>query len=281
MTRILYTPRDPRQLKYHSNKKRTGFVACVIIGICVLLFLILAHLSFLRIRAIRAEHTETLNPDLIIKTVQKFLAGSFALIFPRDSIFFIRTSSIRRELQRKFPQIASITVTKELPSTIAISLTERKLWGIFCNDLALSDTASTTPSASPVCMYIDRSGFAYGSAPASSGFLIMKISTDRADSAVGASAVEPALMDDLRAHADAFKKNLDLTIVGYQIYSKIPSEIRLITSEGFMLILKRDDPIDRIMPILKKLLTDEIKIRRSRVDYIDLRFGNKVFYKFK
>jgi hypothetical protein len=48
-----------------------------------------------------------------------------------------------------------------------------------------------------------------------------------------------------------------------------------------LLILNVKDDYSRVFSVLKTVLENEIKDKAKDIDYIDLRFGNKVFYKYK
>ena len=51
--------------------------------------------------------------------------------------------------------------------------------------------------------------------------------------------------------------------------------------EGWSVIVTRAKEPELWLPVLRTLLTEEIKGRRNQLEYLDLRFGNKVFYKFR
>ena len=77
------------------------------------------------------------------------------------------------------------------------------------------------------------------------------------------------------------KEKLNLNVIGYQLFSKIPGEIRVTVSDGFKIYFNRDDDLENAFVVIKTVLEEEIKEKRSRLDYIDARFGNKVFYKLR
>ena len=69
--------------------------------------------------------------------------------------------------------------------------------------------------------------------------------------------------------------------MSYELISDFPKEIRVVGPEGYRVYFDRESDLQNAFRVLKTVLAEEIKDRRARLDYIDLRFGNKVFYKLQ
>jgi len=72
-----------------------------------------------------------------------------------------------------------------------------------------------------------------------------------------------------------------MEIVGFEFSFQIQREFRALTSDGFLLWINRDDDFAGVTKVLKTVLDEEIKDRRAELEYADLRFGNKVFYRYR
>ena len=88
-------------------------------------------------------------------------------------------------------------------------------------------------------------------------------------------------MREMQFLKDELKKKNGLEIVSYHFFSRVPREIRVETANGFKLWFDRTKNLSESFKVLKTVLEQEIKDRRQELSYIDLRFGNKVFYKYK
>ena len=248
----------------------------------------LLRLPQLQIRKIETVGLQVLTEAAINERVAVLLDGNYFLIVPKRSVLFIRTGTITQILQESFPRLESVTVSRKFPDTLIVSVVERELWGIFCSSgvepsgqisAALEDT--DLPHQEVGCAYIDKTGFAFERAPSSSGSLIKKIKIDEADLALASYAVEPDIMSDILRLSGRVEDRTKSPVVTYELFSKIPREVRMTVAEGFTLYLNRDGDIVNTLRVLKLVLEEEIKDRRSELEYIDARFGNKVFYKFR
>ena len=231
------------------------------------------RLPYLQIREITISGLESFETRAVEERIGSLLDGTYFFLLPRRSYFLADTRALAEDLGREFPQMREIRAAKRFPDELQVAVTERSFWGISCN---------TSGDALPLqCVYIDPTGFAYEEAPQVTGALILAVERDGEPPAVGQTVIESAMMERLRLLKEGFGEAGDVMITGFELRKRIPTEIRARTSDGFMLVLSRDDDFARMFGVLKRVLDEEIKEKRERLEYIDLRFGNKVFYKWK
>lgn len=264
--RILYTARETRPVKKIS-KNRIWFLL-VFFGLTAFLIggVYLLRLSYWQIKKVEVGSSGVLTPQEIKAKVYYFMGGRILFFLPRSSFLLFDSSSLAAVLQKDFPQIESLSIQKKFPDYLGVAVKERELFGIFCNE---------------ECVYIDKQGFAYDSAPNSSGSLLVKVRSDVARARVGSTVVDAALMNDFLLISSGVGKASGAKAIAYEFSAKIPSEIKVETSEGFKIIFKRSGDFENTFRALKTVLEQEIKDKRSQLEYIDLRFGNKIFYRFK
>jgi len=268
--KIVYIPHEDRKTKQaHKGMPHFWFFAIPAI-LTVLAAIILLLLPYLRISHIEVILSgNTLSLEEIEREAALFFTGNYAGIVPRNLIFLASMDSVSYHLKNKFSHAEKVTTAKKYPHTLRISVAERDFFGIFCNEQK--------------CAFLDKNGFAYNEAPNSSGYLIVKIRSDVKEFSIPSRVMEKELMDKMISLAEGLKKSMGEEAVEYEIFNEIPDEIRVRTASGFSIWLKHDDDDDfpNVFKILKIILEQEIKERKSELEYIDLRFGNKVFYKFK
>jgi len=275
MSRIIYTPRENKKIKRPSKKVFFGAVAVLVIiliitGVCLLLLS-----SRFQIKYVEVSGMEKLGAEDIKSTASEFLKGNYKFFIPRSSFFLAGSEDLSQKLQENFYLIDSVSVSKKFPDKVIISIKERTPFGIFCKK------ESGIEAGGGNCAYIDKNGFAYDEAPFFRGAIFMKISKDVSEIKIGSRALEPVLMERMENFAEELKRVTGLETTGFELFSKIPREARVATSEGFKIYLNHDDDFKKVLQVLKTVLDQEIKDKRSNLEYIDLRFGNKVFYKFK
>lgn len=267
MSRIVYTPRAERRRRRFSISRGQLMVFGVIItgAFFITGIIFLLRWPKLQVSTVHVTGLSVLTEEEVTKDVFDSIQGSYFGFLPRRSVFLLSTAALQAKIKNDLPRIEEIAIKKAFPHTLKIVIEERKSFGILC--------------AQSHCVYIDTAGFAYENAPDSSGSLIMKIKTDAGAPRVGDNALDKNLVNRLIFLRQEVKRTTGMEVIGYELLKKVPREIRVEVDEGFRLIFDRDDDFKNVFRVLKTVLEEEIKEKRSKLQYIDLRFGNKVFYK--
>jgi hypothetical protein len=285
--RILYIPKE----KKYVSKKKISHTLWVIGGMALCAVLITVSIMTVRLHAFHIQHIpinglRSIHGSDVQQEISSVLTGSYAFgLIPYGSLFTTPTQTIIDAIMRRFPLITEVHIEKEFPDTLTISVRERIMFGILCNDLAHNDLVDQEvlpeEDTNVQCVYVDTEGIAYESAPKTHGFLITKISTDAPVIALVKQAVDPLMMQRITDLNTKLPSVIGSPIVEYQLVGNVAREVRVVSKIGFSLIINRDDDLDHALSVLGTILKKEIGSRRKNLDYIDLRFGNKVFYKFK
>ena len=281
--RILYTPKER---KYTGKRKKTYNLWMIIgVGLCIIfvvLSVITVRLPVFQIQKIFISGLSTVNEEDVRKEVTSALVGSyFAGLISYRFLFAVPTQTIVDAIKHKFSLIAEVHIEKEFPDTLTIGVKERTMFGILCNDAANLEALTDKGYVDIQCAYVDTQGVAYESAPKTHGFLITKISTDAPMIAIGQVSVDPLMMQRITDLNTKLPAVIGSPIVEYRLRGNVAREVRVVSNMGFSLIINRDDDLDHALSVLGTILKKEIGSKRKNLDYIDLRFGNKVFYKFK
>lgn len=211
-----------------------------------------------------------INKQILVKRWLFFTTNTF--LFP--------TSSFIADLLEVYPKIEKAIIKVEAPNGILITISERVVTGIWC---AYGDVEHTI---TPTCYFYDKHGVIYESAPNfTRGSLIMLIRDERFNASELGSTV---LEEDTRDFIEKLLAALSLAYVK-------PSYLTIVSSEeirvGFPLTsgdnrvswevyFSRSHTIVGQVENMILVLEEEIKERAIELAYIDLRLGNKVFYKF-
>lgn len=270
-SRIIYAPQD-------SKKIRKPFSRILSYGAVLLVLIFLGDggiyffsLPYWRIKHLEFAGVEGLDRKAIETNVYDILQRKTLYFFSSYNIFLASSEEIERALKKRFPKIERVNIDKQFPDILKIYVHERVLWGIFCGEN--SGTAS--------CAYIDKTGFAYESSPDFQGSLLVKIKSDFPEFKIASQVIEPELLDEMFFLSREVKRIINADVIGYELFHKIPSEIRVLTGDGFKIYFNRKDDFKNAFSVLKKVMDEEIKDKRRELEYIDIRFGNKAFFKFK
>lgn len=274
-SRILYTPRQQRRKPARFSKEKIRIILAsmsffVFFALCVNL----ARLSYFQIQEMKIVGNGTEQDAQELRTaINNLLSGSYALVIPKRFIFGVDGRKFERRLLAALPRFDTISITKQFPHALSVSYAKRIFFALLCNDAAKTDTHS--------CGYIDRTGFVYEDAPEASGSLIVKVKSDLPSVEVGTHAIDKQTVKQMALFGDGIGRIAGLRLIAYELAIQAPDELRMHVADGFTLIVKKDDNPETILRVLSTVLDEEIKADKSKLDYIDLRLGNKVFYKYK
>ncbi len=267
-SRIVYY-RRPKRRKPFPRARLYLFLGLILVVVLSWGLRYLANLPYLRIQRISVSGTKTIAPADVEATAKRAIAGTRWWVIPRDHLFLISSRELAATLERAFPSAEKIVVRKKIPPALAIIVTERTLWGIYCQKL----------EAIGPCFYIDRAGIAYGELTSSEGSLIRTIYAPWPVSP-GGQALKTSLIDFYGRAAVALER-LPAKLIGLELAPSTPRDARLLLDEGWYLIVPVERDPGEWTGILRTVLDREIGPRRPSLEYVDLRFGSKVFYKFK
>ncbi len=272
-SRILYTAGKEKKIEQKRRRRIAPFMLIILSGAAIIGGIFAVYRPQWQISVVTVRGLRMIPDSAVHESVGRVLAGAYLWIVPHSFILTVRESAVAARIQKEFPEIQEIAVHKQFPNRLDIAVTERSLWGIFCNDLM--------SAASSTCVAMDASGYAYASSPELTGLLVTRVRSDGADVAVGSSATDPDTMDRLRILRENLPGAAGSAPVDFQLRKDMPGEIRVAMPEGYNIIFKHDDDFINAFRVLKKVLDEEIGDKRTKLDYVDLRFGNKVFYKLK
>lgn len=232
----------------------------------------LANLPYLGVDRIEVFGARQLSASDIEQTARDAIAGEQWLIFPKNNFFIVSSARVRENLGAAFPQVAEIRVEKKFPDRLIVTIEERTLWGVVC-----SRPDAVLPPES--CFYIDRRGTPYEELASVEGWLVPVIYIPQ-KSALGTQAVPEATLDFFNQAKDALA-SISGNLILLAVSSSTPSDVRLTLSENWDILVSSSRPPSEWVKILKTVLEKDIGEKRSQLEYVDLRFGNKVFYKYR
>ncbi len=202
-----------------------------------------------------------------LENILKKEVGKKILFFPSKSIFFTNPDKIKERILQEFPQIAEVNLKRNFPNKISIQIEERKPIAIFCQRQDAEN-----------CFLIDEKGLIIDSVIEDT-FKFPKIIGNIESSNLGTKVIERNYLETILEIKRKLSQDQQIEIREF-----VPSEKKLtvFTSEGWQIFFDPlgdiSDQILNLTILLKERIPPE---NRGSFDYIDLRFGNKVYFKYR
>jgi cell division protein FtsQ len=240
-------------------KKKKPFFKKPIFWISIFLILILAGVSYalffsniFKIKEIEISGEERIQKE----DFKKFLKDKIAT----KNILLIKLSPIRNEILKNFPQISSIEIKRKFPSTLIFKISERKEVAAICQK--------------EDCYLVDKEGIAFERG----GEGILKIERENFGDGIkpGDRVIEKEILDKILE----ISKRIELGIEKVSIISE--DNLHFKTFQGFEIFIDPQKDIEWQITKLKVALENAIpKEKLNELEYIDLRFGNFAYPKYK
>ena len=256
------------RLKKKRFIKKLTFLFLIPLFIFVSL-IALFYVPYFRIKKISIEGNSSIDQEKITAEISNYFKDKQFKIFPRDNFFIMPKKEIINSLLEKFPRLKTISLSKNFPDAISVKVEERNNEALFC-----------FKNKDEGCAFIDQDGFVFDKAPYFSAGVYLTFLEE-------ATPTVPSGLNFQVISEEQFKKIIDFknllteeNIKILQIIIKKEGIYELQTNESWSILLNEKNDSQLTYQNLKTTL-DQIKDKRKNLDYIDLRFGNKVFYKFK
>lgn len=239
-------------------------------GIYFLVFFEKFQISKIIISGNEKVQTENLQKLILQKIEINFWFG--VPIGDSRSIFLISPNKIKKNILEQYPNIGSVTIKRELPDTLIINIEERKPFAVFCND---SD-----------CFFIDINGVVFEKTLSqANNFLIVRQNIVRQTGGggdeklvLGEEVISKEIIEKIAKIKKGTEERSQVNIKEAKIVSEERLDIK--TSEGWEIYFNLTVDIDLQVEKLNLLLEKEIPEEgRVGLQYIDLRFGNRAYYK--
>jgi hypothetical protein len=258
-----------RQRRRKAWLRRILFWPGVALGFVVFTGGILVFAPFFRVQSVAIQGNAAITTDSLETVVRNMLNGKSKMILSNDNMFFLSTEGLEQAIQQAFPRIANIHVERSFPHGITITMEERHEWGIWCPGIALP-TAAT-------CYHINEESILLDPVDTLGEDVIF---VDRRSNLPKAG--DQMLPDGVFTMMKTMLVGLDgLAIKVQQIMlGDEGGHISIETQEGWKILVDDRTNAHSALENLGLLLEKELK-NRADLEYVNLQFKDKVFYKRK
>lgn len=288
---------SPRLLEL-KNRRRKNFQTKILFFILVIIifFISIGYLSRiqrLKIKEISISGNKVIETDEIKKIADEHLAGNYLWVFPKNNLLFYPKQELTLDLKNNLKRISDVNLNI-YEQRLEIGINERDPVATWCGE-SFDETSNISNETEPSertekCYFIDKDGYLFAEAPYFSSGVYVKYygkinSTDEVVGSTFASNIFSRFLSlknslvnlELKPVIFYEKENGDTYIyLTSKTIGKLGPEIRIKNESNFEKVAENLEAALTTEP-----LKTEFNSKYSSLLYIDLRFGNKVYYKFQ
>ena len=237
------------------------------------------------INKINITGTRIINASDVEKRVEGLISGKYIYLFAKKNILIYPRSRVYQSLLKDFPRISSLSIRREKWNTLNIDITERAGSYLYCG----SAVPEVESEVGENCYFINNDGYIFDKAPYFSGNVYFKyyIKIDDISDPLGKQMLSPSNFHQLVRFVDGIN-SLGFHPI-YMVVNANNSFLYLdhgVISTSPQIIFNNDNNLQDILTNLslsmaKPEFANEIHSKYDTLLYIDLRFKNKVLYKFE
>lgn len=289
--------------KKRSKRRRTifGFVLFFLSIFLIISFFYVLHLDTFRVKEVIILGNSAVEASAIKTNVEKNISGSFLFLIPKNISFILNKEKIGMKVLAEFSNISQVEVDLEGFSKLIVKVKEREQKLVWCN---ISTKNEEVENKKETCWYTDKTGVIFGRAPTFSDGIILKLSglVEINDSLLGTRVLPAEDFTKLLHYEESLTKVVQASGIGPFKVSSLTLEdygdVRLVFIGGvnsqsasttlpssWSLLFNRDQSLSDLIKNFSTVVSapefESDLVENKNLDYLDLRFGKKVFYKFK
>ena len=257
-----YRHKKPYRIKKKKSILRNKFfwLAVLIVLLIGSIFYFVFLSSFFQIKEIKIQGNAKISNQKIEDIISQEINNKI-LFFIQRNIVSIDSKKINKIILEKFPEIVESDLKRKFPDMIVVDIKERNPVGVWCNN---------------ECFKFDEQAIIFEKGEEQG--LIIK---SEKEIILGKQIIEKKKIDNILEIQDQLKEKIKIDIKDFFITNEGEKMIVKIL-DGWEIYFNLDQDVSKqifnLNLVLKEKIPPEI---RGNLKYIDLRFGNKVYYKYK
>ncbi len=262
------TPRSRRREIEPSVRRHifVGITGCLLLGLLLFLVWHLARLQSVTLSSIDVTGGETIEVARVKATVNAALEGSYMNLIPHRFFLTYPQDEVLAALM-SIDRIKSAQIDRKGRSNLTITFAEYAPFALWC--LSLDEKNP--------CYFLDEEGYAFGQSPLLIGGSLTRHITDGVGELEEKQLFPPARFKEMHEFLTALDKELSLRVTHVQ-YSEVGDITIYVNGGGKIYIHDKGKYSDVLLNLKTVLGSASFKhLKPGNFQYVDLRFGNKVF----
>ena len=239
---------------------------------------------FLKIKHIKIEGVQKVSSDSVQEVVKEYIPKRF-IFFEINNFFLVNVKEVSKEVKAAFPEIETVVVDTLFPNKVKIIVQERGKVAIWCQQknytVEFSEGEGVARSFRQ-CFALDNNGVVFEEKEPEQEVIIHN---EKESAVLGEQVMKPEALSKLLL----FQKEIDslplfqevgLRVISFTVVAE--ERVHAKISEGWEAYLNPTENLDWQTTKLKLVLQQEIPFdKRPFLEYIDLRFGDQAYIKYR
>ncbi len=277
----------PRLIEQKQKRKRIIYKR-TILSLCFFATLVFG-LSFFSahpkvvISEVNVSGNRVVSASKIENIVRDSIKGRYVYLFKKSNVFIYPKKQIERNIKNEFARINGIEISIDKITKLSVHISERVGSYLWCGE-----QLNQEDKLNEECFFINDEGYIFDKAPFFSGSIYFKFYSPLVDKEMpplSNSSLDPEIIKNIFALLDALEKmSFDVTMIDMYNENEYKLFLKRDSIELPYIVFKKDSDIDEILNNLsasmkQEQFVQEVKGKYQALDYIDLRYKNKVVYR--
>lgn len=256
------------------NTEETGVLRNVLYGVGTIIAIVLlgygiryvTHQESLTLETITVEGGETISHDLVRSKVEGVLKGDYFYIIPYHFAYLYPHRAIT-EAVNQIPRITNVVVRRISRKELSITFDEYMPSALWCR---FKDTP-------PDCYFINDAGYAFAKAPLLEGGVLVRHYASGEEEFHEGEVISPAILNSMNIFLNLLNDKIQFRVTDV-VHTKDGDIEFYINGGGRVLVSETMNATETFDTLVTILTAKEFThIKPGNFNYIDLRFGKKVF----
>lgn len=221
-------------------------------------YAILSHIEDINISNIDIHGNDIVSVEELNLIAESEIGGNYLYLFSKSNILLFSEKGITNSIFESYKRIKKVEVGRKNMTTIYIAVEERFPHALWCEE---------------ECYFLDDLGYIFAKAPEFSGNVFFKYNIQIDTDPIGTQLLDVREFAEVELLVRSLK-NLELDPIGLSLIDDIDFEIFM--TDGSKLIFSRDQDFAEVYDNLDSILSEV----DGDLEYIDLRFGSKIYYRY-
>ena len=264
----------PTPLRVKRRRLRLVVLVLVVIALALATYAVhrVSYLPKFNVTRIDVVGEQNIDPSVITSYVDTQLHDGKNHFFSRSNIFVYPQTVIERGIEASFPRVKSATISRSgLSTALTVTIVERTPYSKWC------DGSQTNPGN---CFDLDQNGYIFAEDASTTPVAEQYIFTGAITGQPIGQTFVPGHMPGIIALLHIVQQQSSLHPSGVAIESN--EDITVHFAEGFDMKASFGEDAAALARNLSLILSSQpLQGKQSEIEYIDLRFGDRVYYKLK